>query len=89
MTIDKKEVISIPKWLILVIIPILVGGMGGYASSRASSARTEKQVEVNTRLLDSKVSRDEFALVIKQLDRIELSVEKVDNKLDDHSIITK
>jgi hypothetical protein len=81
MTLNKADVITIPKWLVIVIIPLVLGGIGGYATSRFDKGRQEKQIEVNTKRLDvvesNKVDREQFIMIENTLTRIE-------NKLDSH-----
>jgi len=81
MTIDKREVITIPKWLMVIIIPLVMGGLGGYAMNRYNSGKQEKQIEINTKRLDlvetNKVDINEFRMIEESLGRIE-------RKLDGH-----
>jgi len=88
MTLDRRETINIPKWLVIVAIPILLGGVGGYATSRYSAGKQEKQIEVNTKRLDvvesNKVNYKEFELVLEGIDRIEQNQTRLEGKLDDH-----
>jgi hypothetical protein len=77
MTIDKTSVIRIPTWIITLATPIVVSITVAIISYNVSFAKTAKQVEVNTKVLDAKVSTAEFELIQQQLNRIE-------NKLDNH-----
>ena len=81
MTIDKREVITIPKWIILIVLPIVIGGIGGYATSRFNAGKMESQFNYTQKRVDimeqTKVDRNEFNQIEKLLIRI-------DTKLDDH-----
>jgi hypothetical protein len=95
MTIDKKHVVTIPVWLLVLILPILISGIVGYAASRYNSGATERQVDINTGRLDNvekdKVDNGEFDMLKDQLnrietktDRIETKVDRVETKVDEH-----
>jgi hypothetical protein len=81
MTIDKREVITIPKWLVIVLIPIIMGSIGGFAVGRFDAGRNSKQIEVNTKRLDvverNKVDMETFKV-------IEGSLQRIEDKLDKH-----
>ena len=77
MTIDKREVITIPKWIILIVLPIVIGGIGGYATSRFNAGKSETRINYLEKTIDNKVDRNEFQQIEKLLIRI-------DGKLDDH-----
>lgn len=81
MTIDKKEVITIPKWIILILLPIIIGGIGGYATSRFNAGADRAQMNYIQKRQDimeqTKVDRNEFQQIEKLLIRIE-------SKVDDH-----
>ena len=99
MVLNKSEVITIPKWLVIVLFPILIGGIAGYATSRFNAGRQEKEIEVTmdaskvnalaikelktnelNDLQATKVDRNEFKLVVDQLNRIELKIDKHMNR---------
>jgi hypothetical protein len=80
MTINKSDVVTLPKWLIIIIIPIMLGSIG-YAASRFAAGKQDKQIEVNTKRLDvvesNKIDRVQFEMIENSLIRIE-------SKLDGH-----
>lgn len=81
MTINKSEVITLPKWLVILVLPMIISLVTAYGLFRANSARVdEKLISTKQELLridNSKASKDEFNLVKEQLNRIE-------KKIDDH-----
>ena len=87
MTIEKDKYVKIPVWLVAVVLPLLIASITTYATNRASNAKLDKQVEINTQkwdelpaYLDKKVDRTEFIIIQNQLNRIE---EKLDNHISD------
>jgi len=79
MTIDKRETINIPKFWFVLILPLLIGGIGGYATSRASNARQEEKVLNLEKTVEKKANQAEFEMVCIQLNRIE---EKLDKRME-------
>ena len=92
MTIDRKETISIPKWLLLLAIPTIMGVFGSLLSSAVAKGSLGKQVEVNTLRLDkvekNKVNTIEFEMVKELLVEIKgenkQQLTRIESKLDDH-----
>jgi hypothetical protein len=81
MTIRKTDVITLPKWLVILILPLLIGGMGGYASSSFSRGAQAKQIEVNTKRLEV-VETDKADMALYKT--IEKSLTRIEGKLDAH-----
>lgn len=101
MTIDKKDTIQIPRWLILFVVPIIVGGISGIATSAFSAGKKVQQIET------LKKEVDENALQVKELksneieylrnnkadkevvDKIYNSLVRIENKFDQHIVGSK
>lgn len=90
MTVNKNDVITIPKWLVIVLTPIVVAGLTTWGVYRSTNAKNEQRLDIQekqteyaiklTEKLDNdKVSRKEFVMLQSQLNRIE---DKLDNKKD-------
>jgi len=81
MTINRNDVITIPKWLVIILLPMLIAGITSYGFYRANNAKMEEKInsqeKVVIKLDNNKVSTAEFKMMQNQLDRIE-------NKLDQH-----
>ena len=81
MTVDKKEVITLPKWLVILVLPMLVSGLVAYGAMSSWKGSYENKVETNEiqiqKLDEKKVDRNEYNQLLNTLNRIE-------NKLDNH-----
>lgn len=81
MTIDKKEVITIPRWWVILFAPMLVAGIVAYGTMNAWKGSYEETARRNNeeiqKLYEQKCDRNEMNLLLNTLDRIE-------NKLDTH-----
>lgn len=75
MTIDKKEVVILPKWLIFLLLPMLVSAIVAYGIMTASGAVVQSKIQQHSedinKIQDNKIDRHEFNLIIKQLDAIQ------------------
>jgi lipopolysaccharide export LptBFGC system permease protein LptF len=83
MTIDKSKTVTLPVWLVSVIVSLLVTGFttwGILTSTKATleirAARNEREIES---LRQEKVNRTEFTMVLEKLNTIE-------RKLDTHTV---
>lgn len=89
MTVDKRDSIVIPQWILSLLISI-IGAVfvfwGLWATVKEKVMTTERQVEI---LRTEKADRNEFILFREQLNKIEKGIESVNIKLDDHIIDTK
>ena len=78
--------VSFPKWILVIFLPIFVGGLGGYATSRFNAGRDKAQLDYVMKRQDimeqTKVDRNEFQQIEKLLIRIE-------GKVDDHIKVHK
>ena len=81
MTINRNEVITIPKWILVILIPILATAITSYGVFKGQTAKQDEklmnQEREITHIEATKVSRDEFLMLQNQLNRIE-------SKLDQH-----
>ena len=84
MTIDKNnivvaksEMVSFPKWIIIIILPVIAGAMGSYGINKFTAGRIETRLEYHEKMIEGKADRNEFIQIEKLLLRI-------DTKLDDH-----
>ena len=84
MTIDKNniivaknEMVYFPKYLFVAILPILIGGIGGYATSRFNAGKLETRIEYHEKILEGKADR-------RELESIEKILIRMEKKWDDH-----
>ena len=87
MTIDKKDVVTLPKWLVILVLPMIISAIVAYglvsetkATLETKSVRNEQEI---TRLQDQKIDRNELNQLINTLNRIEL---KLDNHIEPNKI---
>lgn len=77
--------VAVPKWVITLITPVIVGAIIGFGTYRYSAGEDSKQLKTNTEQINkittemtNKVNyQPEFKMVMDQLNRIE-------GKLDNH-----
>lgn len=75
MEIDKKENVTIPVWLLSIIISLLIGGFTAWGIVSAKTATAEIRLEHVERDLKTKVDQKEFDMVMNRLDRIERKID--------------
>jgi hypothetical protein len=46
MTIDKREVIIIPKWILIILTPIVISVLGTWMTVKISNAKNETAIEM-------------------------------------------
>lgn len=86
MTIEKSDKVNLPTWLVVLLLPMLISLITTLGVYSFSSGKQSKQVEINTKILETKVNVGEFEMIKKQLDRIEINQNRIENKLDNHII---
>lgn len=85
MTIDKREMITIPKWLVIVLVPLILGGIGGFASSMYTMGGYTKQVEINQKAIEKiETIKADKEVTNTILNNIYSSLHTIEKKLDDH-----
>lgn len=81
MTIEKSEKVTIPVWLLSVIVSLLITGFTTWGIVSAKNATLEEKAQRNrddiVELKSQKVDRSEFLYIKEKL-------ESIDKKLDDH-----
>ena len=80
MTVDRNEVITIPKWILVVLLPLTVTAVTSFGIFRSQSAKQDEkllnQEKKITYIETSKVNREEFIMLKEQLNRIESKIDK-------------
>ena len=86
MTVEKKEQVTIPVWLLSAIVSLLITGFTTWGIITAKSATLEEKAQRNrddiVKLESQKVDKNEFLYIKEKLESIE-------NKLDTHIKDTK
>jgi hypothetical protein len=85
MTLDRKDIITIPKWLVIILVPFILGAMGGLITGSYNVGVKSNQIEINTKRLDvvekEKADKDTYN---KLLDDIHGSLNRIETKLEAH-----
>ncbi len=80
MTVDKKEVVILPKWLVLGLMPTIIGAITAYGVYTATGAvvqtKIQQHAEEINKLQETKIDRNEFNLILKQLDAIQRKLDE-------------
>lgn len=92
MTIRNTETLRIPNMLVGAVIGLLITLGSVSIAMQVSSASVKKQVEINTerlwkeipQVLDKKADKTEIEAIKGQLNRIEGTQVRIENKLDKH-----
>jgi len=77
MTIDKRENVTIPVWLISIIMSLLIAGFTAWGLASAKAAAAEIRLEHIEKDMSKKVNKDEMNMVINRLDRIERKIDQM------------
>jgi len=79
MTLDKNDIITLPKWLVILVLPMIVSAIISFGLFRANAAQQEEKVNnvviTTNELKQNKVDRNEFIMIQNQLNRIEGKVD--------------
>jgi hypothetical protein len=79
MTVNRNDVITLPKWLVIIVLPMIISLASAYGLHSATEGKNEVKIENLQKETEKKVNKSEvdtrFESIQKQLDRIE-------NKLD-------
>jgi hypothetical protein len=88
MTVDKREQITLPVWVISGLVSIVLAGFTTWGVISAKAATLEVRAshnEINIETLRSeKADRNEFTIFREQLNTIQRGIESVNTKLDTH-----
>jgi len=86
MTVDRKEVITIPKWLIIVAVPVVVSIFTAGVTSAVTSAKYEVKIATLEKEIELKSNSAEvnlqFQFIAKQLQTINDKLDVSETKLD-------
>ena len=67
MTIEKNDKVTIPVWLLSIIISLLIAGFTAWGVSSGQSAETKVRLNHVERDMEQKVNKDEFQIVVDEL----------------------
>jgi len=79
MTINKNEAITIPKWLVIFLMPMLVAGITSFVAIQVTSAKYEMKLIEVEKIADKKINKAEADL---QFQFIKQQLDVINKKLD-------
>ncbi|HNY52952.1 MAG TPA: hypothetical protein PK727_04580 [Bacteroidales bacterium] len=81
MTLDKREKIVVPVWLIGILVSVITAAGTAWVAVQVKTARLEVRATHNETNIDmlrrEKVGNEKFDIIVNQLNRME-------GKLDEH-----
>lgn len=81
MTVDKREEVKVPVWLISVIVSLLITGFSTWGIISAKSATLEIRASHNENNIENlrkeKASIDQFNMLYDKLNKIELKIDEL------------
>jgi hypothetical protein len=88
MTVDKREQIQVPVWLISAILSLLITGFSTWGIISAKSATLELRATHSENNIENlrkeKASVDQFNMLYDKLNAIQQGIGSVNSKLDEH-----
>lgn len=88
MTFNRDEVITLPKWLVALVIPVIVSAITTWGIFTAKQARIDEKIAQIEKVQSVTVSKAENVLMIQnlqiQLDNIKAGIDNIDKKVDEH-----
>lgn len=98
MTINKAEVVTIRKWVLIFVAPFVISGLTAYAAGRFNAGKQEKineitieAIKINAesikelRIVEIKDLQDKKANVV-DMDKIYNSLIRIEAKFDQHIV---
>jgi len=79
MTVDRKDVVTIPKWLVIVLLPVLVSALTGYGTYKISSTTYELEIRNLKSDSEKKINKAEVDV---QFTDIRNRLLRIEEKLD-------
>ncbi len=77
MTTEKSDKVTIPVWVITIIVSLLVAGFTSWGVASQKKAETETRLKVVEQSVDKKVDKELFNMVVEKLNSIEAKVDKL------------
>lgn len=79
MTVSKNESITIPKWLVIFLAPMIVAIVTSYVTAQVTSAKYELKIVELEKITDKKINKAEADL---QFQFIKQQLDVINKKLD-------
>lgn len=85
MTIDKRETVTLPKWVLIIVLPFFMSVVGTWGTYLITNTKAKAIIE--TKVGNQKESIDELKrnkVGIGEFDFIKAQLNRIEKKLDDH-----
>jgi uncharacterized membrane protein len=84
MTVSKSDKISIPTWILVLVLPLVISLVTTLTVYSFSSGKQANQVEINTKEIDQKADKDMMNMLEKEIVNVQSTLVRIENKLDSH-----
>lgn len=84
MTVSKSDRISIPTWILVLVLPLVISLVTTLTVYSFSSGKQANQVEINTKEIDQKADKDLMNMLEKEIVNVQSTLVRIENKLDSH-----
>jgi hypothetical protein len=88
MTLNKSETVNLPKWLIILILPIVIGGVSGLITASFSMGKNSVELQSVKKSVEKlemdKVNTDVFTIIQGNIQEIKVDIKDVKRDLQDH-----
>jgi hypothetical protein len=79
MTVNRNDVVTIPKWLVIVLLPMFFGAMTGYGAYKISSTKYEIEIQNLKSESEKKINKAEVEI---QFNDLRNRLTRIEEKLD-------
>jgi len=84
MTLNRSDKISIPTWILVLLLPIVISLVTTVTVYSFSSGQQAKQVEINTQQIEKKADKEMLNVLERELGTVQTTLIRIEGKLDDH-----
>lgn len=77
MTTEKSDKVTIPPWVLTMLVSLLMAGFTSWGLISASRAETEQRLKTVEQSVEKKVDKELFNMVVEKLNSIEAKVDKL------------
>ena len=77
MTIEKSDKVTIPVWVITILVSLLIAGVTSWGVASQKKAETETRLKLVEQNVEKKVDKEVFNMVVDKLNSIEAKVDKL------------
>jgi len=77
MAIEKSDKVTIPVWVITILVSLLIAGVTSWGVASQKKAETETRLKLVEQNVEKKVDKEVFNMVVDKLNSIEAKVDKL------------